>query len=80
MSPTKYIKQMMDYHIRMFGIKPKTMYTSPLDQGDHPKLNTKDELGEEDTKKYQSLIGALQWVVSLGQFDIRTAVMTLSSF
>ena len=29
---------------------------------------------------YQSLIGALQWVVSIGRFDVQTAVMTLSSF
>ena len=29
---------------------------------------------------YQSLIGALQWVVSIGRFDIQTSVMTLSSF
>ena len=30
--------------------------------------------------KYQSLVGSLQWAVSIGRFDITTAVMTLSSF
>jgi hypothetical protein len=30
--------------------------------------------------QYQSLIGAMQWVVSIGCLDITTAVMTLSSF
>jgi len=29
---------------------------------------------------YQSLVGALQWSISIGQFDIATAVMTMSSF
>jgi len=29
---------------------------------------------------YQSMIGALQWVVTIGRFDIMTAVMTLSGF
>ena len=29
---------------------------------------------------YQSLVGALQWVVTIGQFGIHTAIMTLSSF
>ena len=30
--------------------------------------------------KYQSWIGALQWCVTLGRFDIGIAVMTMSSF
>ena len=34
----------------------------------------------EDQKIYQSLIGALQWVIQIGRFDIATAVMTLSRF
>ena len=65
----------------MFGSALKTLYLSPLERGDHPELDTSDELNEDDTKKYQSLIGALQWVVTLGCFDIGTAVsMTHSSF
>jgi hypothetical protein len=39
-----------------------------------------DLLNHEDTKIYQSLIGALQWVVQLGRIDIITAVMTMSRF
>ena len=80
MSPTKYIERMIDTYYRMFGEKPKTIYTSPLEKGDHPELDTSDELDMDGIKKYQSLIGALQWVITLGRFDIATAVMTLSSF
>jgi hypothetical protein len=29
---------------------------------------------------YQSMIGALQWMVTIGWFDIITAVVTMSSF
>ena len=29
---------------------------------------------------YQSLLGALQWAVSLGRLDVNTAVMTMASF
>ena len=47
-----------------------------MESSDHPELDA----SEEDTKKYQSMIGSLQWVISLGRFDICTAVMTLSSF
>ena len=78
-APCKYIDKMIDSYFHMFGEKPK-LYTSPLEKGDHPELDTSDELGEIDIKKYQSLIGALQWAVTLGRIDITTAVMTMSSF
>jgi hypothetical protein len=29
---------------------------------------------------YQSLVGAIQWVVQIGRFDVTTAIMTLSRF
>ena len=45
-----------------------------------PEMDTTKLLKEENTVIYQSLIGAIQWSVSLGRFDIATAVMTLSSF
>ena len=37
-------------------------------ENDHPELDTTDELGPEDIKRYQSLIGALQWLITLGRF------------
>jgi hypothetical protein len=30
--------------------------------------------------QYQSMIGALQWLVTIGRFDIHSAVMTMSGF
>ena len=80
MSPSKYIERMIDSYHRLFGVKPKTIYSSPLEKGDHPELDTSPELDIKDVKIYQSMIGAAQWVVSLGRFDVATAVMTLSSF
>ena len=64
---------------RIFGQKPQ-FYTSPLEKGDHPELDTSDELDESGIKKYQSLIGAMQWAVTLGRIDVTTAVMTMSGF
>ena len=65
----------------IFLCKPKvTSVTSPLEKGDHPELDTTDLCGSEDTERYQSLMGALQWLITLGRFDIATAVMTMSSF
>ena len=43
-------------------------------------MDTSEELDMEGIKKYQSMIGALQWTISLGRFDVATAVMTMSGF
>jgi len=48
--------------------------------GDHPELDTSELLDEDNQKIFQSLIGALQWVIQIGPFDISTAAMTLSCF
>ena len=39
--PKKYINKMMDQFERMFGSKPRE-YTSPLEKGDHPEVDTSD--------------------------------------
>ena len=77
--PKKYIAKMVDQYEKMFGSKPRE-YTSPLEKGDHPEVDTSDELDEEGIKKYQTMIGCLQWAISLGRFDIQTATMTMSRF
>jgi hypothetical protein len=63
----------------MFGSKPKE-YTSPLEKGDRPEIDVTYELDGEGIKKYQTMIGCLQWAVSLGRFDIQTATMTMTRF
>ena len=78
-APRKYIKKMMDNYKHIFGHSPK-LASSPLTDGDHPELGTMELLNAEDTKIYQSLIGACQWVIQIGRFDITTAVMTMSRF
>jgi hypothetical protein len=55
---------MMDHFKNMYGYKPKE-YTSPLEKGDHPEIDTSEELDEEGIKKYQTIIGCLQWAVSI---------------
>jgi hypothetical protein len=43
-------------------------------------LDTSELLNDEGVRNYQSLIGALQWAISIGRFDVATAVMTMSGF
>ena len=80
MAPCKYIKCMTSAYKRMFGEKPKMSCYSPLKKGDHPELDDTELLDQEGIQQYQSLIGMLQWSISLGRLDIATAVMTMSSF
>jgi hypothetical protein len=78
--PRKYIERMEVQHESLFGYKPKTNVSSPLEKNDHPELDTSPLLDEDGINKYQSLIGVLQWAITLGRFDIGTAVMTMSGF
>jgi hypothetical protein len=63
----------------MFGCKPRE-YTLPLGKADHPEIDASEELDVDGIKRYQIMIGCLQWAVSLGRFDIQTATMTMSCF
>jgi hypothetical protein len=80
MAPRRYIDKMMANYERMFGEKPKQNVSSPLEKGDHPEMDTSELLGPNGVTKYQSIIGSLQSAISLGRFDVATAVMTMSSF
>ena len=80
MSPQQYIDRLSMEYERMFGTKPHTRVTSPLEKNDHPETDDSELLDDFGVQQYQSLIGSLQWAVSLGRLDITTAVMTMSSF
>jgi len=77
--PKKYFEKILEDCRQIYGAWPKPA-TSPLTAGDHPELGTSELLDEDNQKIYQSLIGALQWVIQIDRFDIATAVMTLSCF
>jgi hypothetical protein len=78
--PRKYIDRMAMQYESMFGTKPKALYSSPLMANDHPEMDMTELLDDEGIHQYQSLIGTLQWTISLGRFDVATAVMTMSGF
>ncbi len=80
MAPKTYIDKMIGTYERLFGSKPPRKYRSPLEKGDNPEMDVSTYLEEDDIQKYQSMVGSMQWAVSLGRFDIATAVMTLSGF
>jgi hypothetical protein len=74
-----YVKKIIMNYENMFGEKPKE-YSSPLLEKDHPELDNSPLLDENGIKQYQSVLGALQWLITLGRFDIQVAVMTMSGY
>ena len=80
MAPQQYIDRLAASYEKMFGKKPNAKMYSPLEKGDHPELDDSELLDAEGIQQYQSLIGSLQWAISLGRFDIATSAMSTSSF
>ena len=74
-----YIEKMMANYERWFGSLPRKQ-SSPLKEGDSPELDTTELLDNVGVKRYQSMVGALQWCITLGRFDCAVAVMTMSRF
>jgi hypothetical protein len=63
----------------MFGSYPKE-FDTPLIEKDHPEIENSDLLDSLGIKHYQSLIGSLQWLVTLVCFDIHLGVATMSTY
>ena len=67
MSPKTYIQRLLVGNLQQdhtFGEMPKK-YSSPMEKNDSPELDDSALLGPDDIKKHQSIIGALQWCITL---------------
>ena len=80
MDPGKYVERMEEAYVQHFKTKPVQRHRSPLQKGDHPELNTTPFLGDDEKEIYMSLVGSAQWSISIGRFDIQSAIMTMSKF
>ena len=74
-----YAKCLCSNFERLYGESPKSVFL-PLEHDDHSELDDSPFCGPEDTSKFQSLIGACQWMISLCRMDIAQAIMSLSRF
>jgi hypothetical protein len=79
MGAMDYVNKILANYERLFGEKPR-MVVQPVETNDHPEIDASELLSKEGINHYQSLIGELQWAVSLGRFDIHQAVMSMSRF
>jgi hypothetical protein len=80
LSSIKYIEKLMMNYEQMSGQQPKQNMSSPLEKGDHPETGSSNLLDAKGIQMYQSMIGSLLWMFTIGRLDITTAVTTMSGF
>ena len=78
--PKKYIDKLADTYKRLFNEHPSKGYKTPLDKNDHPELDTSEILEGDMAAKYLTIVGQLQWLATLGRFDIHAQVAAMSRF
>lgn len=74
----KYLTEAIVRVEAIFGDLPKK--DMPMPAGDHPEMDVSSPLDDESHRKYQMLIGMLNWIVCLGRVDIAFATSSLSRF
>ena len=53
-------------------------YNNPMDPHFHPEIDDSDFLVGEDISKYRMMVGSLNWLITLGRYDIQFSVTTLA--
>ena len=76
--PKKYIERLAESYHSMFKQNPPKKMRTPLDKNDHPELDDSELLKGDSIQHYLTMIGQLQWLVTLGRFDIHVQVTTMS--
>ena len=78
--PKKYIDRLLESYQYMFKQDPPKNMRTPQERNDHPELDDTELLTGESIQHYLTMIGQLQWLVTLGWFDIHAQVTTMSRF
>ena len=74
-----YAKEAVARVERLYGCLPKQ--STPLSVEDcHPEMDTSPLLGLNDHRKFQMLLGMLQWMVTIGKPELTTCVSSLNRF
>ena len=78
--PKKYIEKLKETYVRLFNTEPSKGLKTPLEKNDHPELDTSEILEGHEVNHYLTMVGQLQWLITLGRFDIQAQVITMSRF
>ena len=78
-SGTTYTNEAIGRVERIYGTLPKESTPLPVTEL-HPELDTSPLLGLDDHRKYQMLLGMLQWLVTICRPDLCNVVASLNRF
>lgn len=78
-SAKTYIKNLIPKFEALLNTDFKSIKT-PMSPDYHPELDNTPLLSDEDTSKYISIIGSLNWLITLGRLDIHYTTNSLSRF
>jgi len=79
-SAQTYIQNCAPKLAKMLGIEKFAKRSTPMDPEYHPKLDESRLLCPDDISKYRSVIGSLNWILTLGRFDIAYALSSMSRY
>ena len=79
-SAETYLKNCLPKLSKMLNIEKFITKRVPLDPNYHPELDESPLLGPEKTSQYRSLIGSLNWILTLGRFDVAYAFSTMARY
>ena len=78
--PKKYIEKLKETYVRLFNTEPSKGLETPLEKNDHPELDISEILEGQEVNHYLTMVGQLQWLITLGRFDIEAQVITMYRF
>ena len=78
--PKKFVEKLKETKIRLFNEDPPKGLKTPLDKNDHPELDTSDILEGIQVNHYLTMVCRLQWLITLGRFDIQSQLVSMSRF
>ena len=76
--PKKYTEKLKETYVRLFITEPSKDLKTPFEKNDHPELNTSEILEGQEVNHFLTMVGQLQWLITLGRFDIQAQVITMS--
>ena len=76
--PKKYIEKLKEILCKTFNTEPSKNLKTPLDKNGHPELDTSEILEGQEVNHYLTMVGQLQWLITLGRFEIQDQVIAMS--
>ena len=73
-------KKSKETYVRLFNTELTKGLKTPLEENDHPKLDTSEILEGHEVNHYLTMVGQIQWLITLGRFGIQAQVITMSRF